>query len=94
MADESIWIERAQTAEMKVATMRQAHEKAADQIKTFKATMGVREASDGSLVINYDKFAKALGMDGALELRRIIDETYGITGAAGQKPRIKVTAAA
>ena len=46
------------------------------------------------LEIDFDKFVPALGVEGALELRRIIDETWRVSGAPGEKPRLKVKAAA
>jgi len=93
MSDDSIWIDRAQSAEAKLATYKEATGAAIERIKDFKANFGVREKSSGELVVDYDRFATAIGMEGALELRAIIDEKYNISGAAGEKPRIKVNAA-
>jgi hypothetical protein len=76
MADESMWIERAQSAEAKLKTLQQAYEPALDRIKAFKANFGVRERTNGEIEIDFDKFAKNLGRDGALELRKVIDEQY------------------
>lgn len=39
------------------------------------------------------EFVEALGFDEALALRKMIDEHYKITGAPGEKPRVKVSAA-
>lgn len=90
MSSESHWIERAQSAEARLATMEQSMKPALERVREFKAAFGVKERSDGTLIIDFDKFATALGAEGALELRRIIDEKYQITGAAGEKPRMRV----
>lgn len=89
MPDESMWIERAQSAESKIETMRQAHEAAANRIKEFKTNFGIRERHDGSIDIDFDKFAERLGPENALALRKIIDEKYAIRGAPGKKPKMR-----
>lgn len=93
MNDESFWVERAQSAEARLETLKQAYEPAISRIQAFKSTFGVREDSDGTLHINFDTFAAGIGIGGALELRRIIDEIYDISGEPGAKPRIRVAAA-
>lgn len=90
MADESRLIERAQSAEAKLKTLQEAYQPAIDRIQQFKTNMGVRERHDGALIVDFERFAKAIGPESALELRRIIDETYGITGEPGTKPRMRV----
>lgn len=94
MTDESEWIHRAQSAEARLATHKEASDQAIERIQQFKANFGVREKSDGSIEINFDKFAQALGIDNALALRAVIDETYNISGVAGEKPRVRVNGAA
>ena len=94
MEDESHWIERAQTAEAQLKTVKDQYVPAIERIQIFKTNFGVREKSDGSIVIDFDKFTANLGMEQALELRLIIDEKYGITGAAGDKPRISLPGSA
>ena len=89
---ESDWIDRAQSAEAKLATLKEAYQPAIEKVKAFKANFGIRERSDGSLVIDFDKFAAALGAEQALELRAVIDQRYGIRGNAGEKPRMSVAA--
>ncbi len=90
--DESHWIERAQTAEASLETLRQGQGAAITKIKEFKQNFGVREKSDGSIDIDFEHFTKAIGVESALILRAIIDETYQISGAPGDKPRIRATA--
>ena len=93
MADESMWIEKAQSCEAKLATMKQAYEPALERIKEFKANFGIKERSNGELVIDYEKFIDRLGLTGALELRQIIDEKYNLSGKPGEKPHISIRAA-
>ena len=87
---DSMWIERAQSAEAKVKTLQDQYAPAIERVKEFKANFGVREHSDGRIDIDFDKFAENLGIEAALELRRVIDEKYRISGAPGEKPRISV----
>ena len=75
MADD-FWIERAQTAEAQLKTLREAQGKAIDRIKDFKANFGIRERDNGEIVIDFQKFTERLGIDSASELRKIIDEKY------------------
>lgn len=72
-----VWIERAQSAEAKLATMKEAYGPAIDRIKNFKANFGIRERDNGEIVIDFEKFVTNLGQAQALELRKVIDETYG-----------------
>lgn len=87
---EDVWRERAQTAEAKIVTMQEATTGAIQRVKEFKGNFGVKERSDGEIVIDYDKFVKALGINGALELRGIIDEQYNISGEPGKKPHMRL----
>lgn len=92
MADESYYIERAQTAEARLQTLKDAYEPAIERVQQFKAAFGLRDRSDGSIVIDYERFVEALGPDGCLELRAEIDKRWLISGEPGKKPRIVVTA--
>lgn len=92
MADtgESHWIERAQSAEAKLATLKDNYEPALERVKRFKSNFGVREKSNGTIEIDFDKLVERLGVEACLELRRAIDEKYRIRGEAGEKPKISV----
>lgn len=94
MADESYLLERAQSAEAKQATYAGQVARLKEKVRTVMAVFGAREKSDGSFDIDYAAFVQKLGAEGALEVRRVIDETYGISGAPGEKPRIKIKAPA
>lgn len=89
-SDESIWRDRATTAEAKLATMKDAYGPAIERIQVFKMNFGVRERENGDIDVDFDKFVQRLGVTDALELRRIIDATYNITGEPGTKPHLKV----
>ena len=91
-ADEQFWINRAQSAEAKLSTLKENIDALKDRVQQFKANFGVRERSDGSIVIDFEKMVDRLGPEACLELRSVIDEKYGISGAAGKKPRIRVKA--
>lgn len=93
MADEAYWIEKAQSAEAKLTTYSGQVDKLKEKVRVVLKTFGAREKSDGSFDINYEEFVKQLGPEGALMVRRVIDETYGISGAPGEKPRMRVKAA-
>jgi hypothetical protein len=93
MADESYWVERAQSAEAKLQTVQEAAERLKERVRSVKDTLGARERSDGSFEIDFGKLVTNLGVDNALEIRRIIDEQYGISGNPGEKPRMKARAA-
>lgn len=76
---EAHWVERAQTAEAQLLTQKEALGGAIERIKMFKANLGIREKQDGSIEIDFDKFALNIGIKSALELKKVINETYRIT---------------
>ena len=90
MADDQFWIDRAQSAEAKLKTLENAVKPALERVKDFKANFGIRERDNGEIVIDFDKFVERLGVGSALELRKVIDETYNISGSPGERPRLKV----
>jgi hypothetical protein len=89
---EQMWMERAQTAEATIMTQKESFERAITKVKEFKTAFGIREKNTGEIDIDFDKFVQALGIESALELRLIIDNHYQISGAAGQKPHIRMIA--
>lgn len=90
MSDESIWIEKAQSAEARIKTLEDAYRPALERVKEFKTNFGIRERSNGEIEIDFVKFVERLGVTSALELRKVIDETYHVSGAPGEKPHLKV----
>ncbi len=76
---EDHWISRAQSAEAKLVTMKESLGAAIDRVKEFKTNFGIKERSNGEIVIDFDKFVENLGKDSCMELRSIIDEHYSNT---------------
>lgn len=74
-----VWMERAQSAEAQLLTQKEALGGAIERIKEFKTNFGIREKQDGVIEIDFDKFVKNIGLESALELIKVIDETYQIT---------------
>ncbi len=90
--DDNTLISQLQAAQAKMETMKQAYEPAIERVKQFKANFGVREKSDGSIDIDFEKFVERLGIEGWLELRAIGDARHNVSGAPSEKPRVKVAA--
>lgn len=93
MSDDAHWIERAQSAEAKLATLQTSIDAMKDNIRNTCDTLGAKVKADGTIDIDFDAFVEKLGADNALQVRAIIDEKYGISGAPGEKPRMRVKAA-
>ena len=74
---ESVWIERAQSAEARLNTLKQAYEPALERVRNFKANFGIREKDNGEIDINYDKFIEHLGSENSMILKSIIQKKYG-----------------
>ena len=82
---EDMWMDRAQSAEAKLKTLREAQGAAIDRIRDFKANFGIRERDNGEIVIDFQKFVERLGDDGAKELRKIINEKYPVAAVPKRK---------
>lgn len=93
MSDESVYIERAQSAEAKFKTLKDQYEPALERVKAFKANFGVKERPNGEIVIDFEKMVERLGVEACLELRRVIDERWNVSGGPGEKPKVRVKAA-
>jgi hypothetical protein len=91
--DDNTILAQRDEARAQLETYKQAVGPMKERIQQFKTNFGVRERNDGSLEVDYDRFSDAIGIEGSLELRGIIDEKYSIQGAAGEKPRIRVPSA-
>lgn len=92
--DEGSMQDRIRSLEAQLATAKQQYEPILERYTNFKGNFGVKEKSDGTIVIDYDKFVERLGLEGALTLRAIIDEQYKISGETGKKPRVRLPSAA
>ena len=92
--DEGSMQDQIRSLQTQLATAKQQYEPILERYTNFKGNFGVKEKSDGTIVIDYDKFVERLGMEGALALRAVIDERYKVSGGAGQKPRVRLPSAA
>jgi hypothetical protein len=92
MPDESFWMERAQSAEARFSTIQEQVERLKEKYRGLLETLGAREKSDGSIEIDFDALVQKLPPDQALELRAVIDQHHRISGAPGEKPRIRLSA--
>ena len=90
--DDNALLARAQSAEAKYNTLKENVEPLKLRVQQFKENFGVREKSDGSINIDFEKMVDRLGPAACLELRAVIDEKHGISGASGEKPKIRVPA--
>lgn len=73
---EGMWMDRAQTAEAQLKTLREAQGAALERIKDFNTNFGIKERGNGEIVIDFPKFVERLGPDGVAELRKVMDEKY------------------
>ncbi len=74
---EDMWMDRAQSAEAQLKTLREAQGAAIERIKDFKANFGIKERGNGEIVIDFPKFVERLGQEDAAELQKVIAEKYG-----------------
>jgi len=93
MADESYWVEQAQTWQAKYKTLEDQVGPLKEKAQGIKQALCAREKSDGSFDIDFEALVTKLGPEGALELRATIDAVYSVSGEPGRKPRIRVKAA-
>lgn len=73
---EQMWMERAQSAEARLATLKDSMAPAIDRVKNFKTNFGIKERDNGEIVIDFVKFVERLGPENAAELRKVINEKY------------------
>ena len=69
---EDFWIERAQTAEAQLKTLREAQGAAIERIKAFKTNFGIKERGNGEIAIDFVKFVERLGKENVQELKKVI----------------------
>lgn len=90
--DESQWIERAQSAEARLQTCKDQTERLKENYRNVMKTFGAKKRGDGSIDIDFAALVGLLSPEDALELRAAIDARHRISGAAGTKPRMAVSA--
>jgi hypothetical protein len=74
---DSYYLERAQSAEAKYATLQNSVERIKQDARDVLECFSARKKSDGTFDIDYEKFIERLGRDACLELKKVIDEQYG-----------------
>ena len=84
------YVERAQAAEAKVATAQEGSERLKEKIRDVFGFFGISEKYGGAYSIDYEKLVDALGMEQSIVLRGVIDQKYRVSGAPGEKPRVRV----
>lgn len=92
MADESFWIKRAQSAEAQLATCKDNIDRIRDKYRDMMANLAAKERADGTIDIDFGRLVQNLSLEHAFELRGAIDEHHRISGAPGEKPRVKISA--
>jgi hypothetical protein len=90
--DESQWIEKAQSLEARIGTMKEQIDPLKEKIRAIKEMLCAREVSGGGIEIDFDALVDKLGLESCMELRKAIDERWRVSGEAGEKPRIRVAA--
>lgn len=90
MSDDSHWIERAQSAEAKLATAQAGGDRLKEKLRSMMETLCARELSDGTIDIDFEALVRKLSTEHALVLRGMIDEHHRISGPPGAKPRLKL----
>ena len=83
-----------ESCQAKLTTIQDQQDRLKEDTRYVLETFAARKKSDGSFDIDFDKFIERLGLEKWIELRAIGDEHYRVSGAAGEKPRIKVAAEA
>ena len=87
-----MWIERAQSAEAKLSSLNDATNRMKEDVREIYDMFCARKKGDGSIDINFPMFVERIGAENALMLRKVIDDIYHVSGAPGEKPRIKLQA--
>ncbi len=87
-SDDSFLLNRAETAEAKLGTLKANIDALKDRVQQFKANFGVREKSDGSIDIDFEKMIDRLGSEASLELKSIIEDKYSVRPRRHLKPQI------
>lgn len=87
-------LEQVNSLKTKIATMEGQIEPLKEKTRHIRETLCAREVSGGGFEIDFNALADRLGLEGAMEMRAAIDERWKVSGGAGEKPRIRVQAAA
>jgi len=74
---EVVWMERAQSCEARLSTMKDQQDRLKEDAQYILETFGARKKQDGSFDINYQKFVDMLGPEQAKAVSGMIEMTYG-----------------
>ena len=85
----AFWRDKANSAEAKLGTVQDNIDRMKADAQEILALFAAKKKADGSFQIDFDKLVDRLGLEQAFELRQVIDAKYRISGAPGEKPRIK-----
>jgi hypothetical protein len=80
---EQAWMERAQSAEGKIASLTNAVEAANERLQSAFALFGIKAKMGGAFSIDYAMLVANLGPDQCQELRKIMDEKFGAPTPTG-----------
>ena len=89
---ESEWIHRAQSAEASLNTLRDQMDRIREESRGVLELFCARKKGDGSYDIDFAGFVERIGLEQAIELRRVIDDAHNVSGAPGEKPRVRLAA--
>ena len=90
--DEGSAFDLARSWEAKYKTLKDSSDRVQEDARGILEMFGARKRQDGSYRIDFAQLTANLGIEQCLELRRAIDEAYSISGAPGEKPRVRVKA--
>ncbi len=90
--DEQFLLNRAETAEAKLGTLKANIDALKERVQQFKANFGIREKSDGSIDIDFDKMVDRLGLEASLELKSVIEGKYAVRRRRHLKPTVRMNA--
>jgi len=76
MSEDSFWIERAQTAEASLASLKAGIDDIRADARCILETFCARKNKDGSFDIDFEKFIKSIGEESSLSLGEIINDRY------------------
>ena len=90
--DEGTAFDQMEAWKARYTTLKDQVERMQEDARAILEMFGARKRQNGAFSIDYVKVATNLGLEQCLELRRAIDETHSISGAPGEKPRVRLKA--
>ncbi len=87
------WHDAYNSEHAKFLTAQDQIDRVKEKLRSLMEVLGAKERTDGTLDIDFGILVGRLTIEHALDLRREIDEQHRISGASGDKPRVKLAAA-